>query len=149
MVTPHSLDAPYRLYPAAHPVLSSLLKLQLPLAIESMLSELKMVLYLGSLKDPFHELRGSCGLTSSDASAYYYLKTLVFGSSRVDSLVRPTTDPEHSPYLTIHALQQQYREEPMAQIVGCEGRVQPIFSPRLLLKLLIAGIEDDSVDARD
>jgi hypothetical protein len=72
-----------------------------------MLPELMMVLYLGSMKDPFHELRGSCGLTSSDTSACYHLKTLVFGNSRVDLLVRPATDPEHASYLRIHALQQQ------------------------------------------
>jgi hypothetical protein len=66
VVTPHSFDAPYRLFPACHPVLSSLVGLQVPLAIASTVSESNISSFL---KAPLIEQRGSRGLDSRPMSA--------------------------------------------------------------------------------
>lgn len=51
--------------------------------------------------------------------------------------------------LLVHDPQNEKGEEPMAKIVRGKGSVESLIRPRLLTKVLEAGVEDESTDRRD
>lgn len=64
-------------------------------------------------------------------------------------LVRLAADDNNSAGHLVHALEQEEGEQPVAEIVGSEGGVEPLACPRLLAKVLKAGVKNEGSNWRD
>jgi hypothetical protein len=56
--------------------------------------------------------------------------------------MRLASKHDDAPALLVHALEQEKNKQPMAEVICREGGVISISSPRLLSKILEAGIEN-------
>lgn len=64
-------------------------------------------------------------------------------------LVHLASNNNNSAGFLVHALEQQEREQPVSQVVGRKGDVEPVTRPRLLAKVEHASVEDEGADGRD
>lgn len=64
-------------------------------------------------------------------------------------LVHLASNNNNSAGFLVHALEQQEREQPVSEVVGRKGDVEPVTRPRLLAKVEHASVEDEGADGRD